>query len=144
MLPSGVAIKSKAKSKEEIPSELQSLYVERDGAFVLDVDGAVDKGELDEFRNTNVALIKERDDLKGGGSSGVKSAQVQAVVAERDSLNARLTAIQIDQGVTTVASKKGLRPTAIPDFTAQNSRGDGFCGCRSNSYTARLHSHQLR
>ena len=30
-----------------------------------------------------------------------------------------MTAIQIDQGVTTVATKKGLRPTAIPDITAR-------------------------
>src|SRR3954447_22595854 len=45
--------------------------------------------------------------------------QLAAVGAERDSLNTRLTAIQIDQGVTTVATKKGLRPTAIPDITAR-------------------------
>ncbi len=32
---SHMALKFKAKSKEEIPAELQSLYVERDGAFVL-------------------------------------------------------------------------------------------------------------
>ena len=40
------------------------LYAEREGAWVLDVDGAVEKSKLDEFRNTNVSLIKERDDLK--------------------------------------------------------------------------------
>ena len=41
------------------------------------------------------------------------------MASERDSLNARLTAIQIDQGVITAATKKGLRPTAIPDITAR-------------------------
>jgi hypothetical protein len=41
------------------------------------------------------------------------------VAAERDALNSQLTAIQIDQGVTAVATKKGLRPTAIPDITAR-------------------------
>src|SRR5512137_2545147 len=45
--------------------------------------------------------------------------QFSAVAAERDALNGRLTAIQIDQGVITVATKKGLRPTAIPDITAR-------------------------
>ena len=45
--------------------------------------------------------------------------QFAAVTGERDSLNARLTAIQIDQGVITVATKRGLRPTAIPDITAR-------------------------
>jgi len=37
-----MALKFKAKSKEKISSELQSLYVERDGGFVLDVEGAVE------------------------------------------------------------------------------------------------------
>jgi hypothetical protein len=34
---------------------------------------------------------------------------VKSIAAERDSLNAKLTAIQVDQGVLTVATKKGLR-----------------------------------
>jgi hypothetical protein len=41
------------------------------------------------------------------------------VVAERDALHGRLTAIQIDQAVVTEATKRGLRPTAIPDITAR-------------------------
>jgi hypothetical protein len=49
-------IKFRAKSKDEIPADLQSLYVERDGAFVLDVEGAVDKSRVDEVRAGNVAL----------------------------------------------------------------------------------------
>lgn len=60
-----MALKFKAKTKEEIPTELQSLYVERDG------------------------------------------------------LNAKLTATQVDQGVVTVATKKGLRLSAIPDITGR-------------------------
>ena len=38
---------------------------------------------------------------------------------ELDVANTRLTAIQIDQGVLTVATKRGLRPTALPDITAR-------------------------
>jgi len=59
-----MAIKFKAKSKEEIPSELQSLYVEREGGFVLDVEGAVEKSKVEEVRGTNAALLKERDELR--------------------------------------------------------------------------------
>src|SRR5438445_5512697 len=153
-----MAIKFKVKAKDEVPAELQSLYVERDGGWVLDADGAVDKSKLDEFRNTNVALIKERDDLKkkfdgidpeevrklaeekqrleeaqqlrGGEVEKVVEGrlrtaktewdrQISAVTSERDSLSARLTAIQINQGVITTATKKGLRPTAIPDITSR-------------------------
>jgi hypothetical protein len=153
-----MALKFKFKTKEEIPAESQSLYVERDGGWVLDVDGAVEKSKLDEFRSNNITLsnqlaeqkkrfegidpeevkklaeekrkLEEAQQLKGGEVDKVvegrlKTAktewdkQFNAVTAERDVLNSRLTAIQIDQGVITVATKKGLRPTAIPDITAR-------------------------
>jgi hypothetical protein len=153
-----MALKFKFKNKEEIPAESQSLYVERDGGWILDVDGAVEKAKLDEFRTNNIALtnqlaeqrkrfegidpedvkklaeekrkLEEAQQLKGGEIEKVvegrlKTAksewdkQFNSVTAERDVLNSRLTAIQIDQGVITVATKKGLRPTAIPDITAR-------------------------
>src|SRR4051812_7880536 len=153
-----MALKLKYKTKDEVPAELQSIYVERDGEFALDVDGVVDKAKHDEFRSANIALKKELEDqkkrfegidpdevrkladekrqleetqqLKLGevekvlenrlrNAKGEWDKQFAAVTAERESLNTRLTAIQIDQGVTTVATKKGLRPTAIPDITAR-------------------------
>ena len=153
-----MSLKFKFKSKDEIPSEQQALYVERDGAWCLDVDGAADKSKLDEFRANNIALsnqlaeqkkrfegidpdavrklaeekqrLEEAQQLKGGEVDKVVEGRLRtaktewdkqfaSVTSERDSLNARLTAIQIDQGVITVATKKGLRPTAIPDITAR-------------------------
>jgi hypothetical protein len=141
-----------------VPAELQSFYVEREGAFVLDAEGVVEKTKLDEFRNTNVALAKERDELKqrfeGIDPEEVRKLaeeklqleeekqlkagevekvmeqrirnlreewdkQLKSLTAERDTLTSRLTAIQIDQGVITVATKRGLRPTAIPDITSR-------------------------
>jgi hypothetical protein len=154
-----MALKYKIKTREEIPAELQALYVERDGAFVLDAEGVVEKAKLDEFRNSNVALLKERDELKQRfdgidpeevrklaeekrklelQAQGHKPEEIEkivvdrvktlkadwdkqlaAITSERDSLTSRLTSIQIDQGVITVATKRGLRPTAIPDITAR-------------------------
>jgi hypothetical protein len=153
-----MALQFKFNSKAEIPTDHLSLYTERDGAWVLDVDGAVEKAKLDEFRNTNVALIKERDELKQRyagidpdevkalaeekrrleEAQALKAGEVEKVVenrikgikadldkqvstlsAEREALTARLTAIQIDQGVITVATKRGLRPTALTDITAR-------------------------
>jgi|ERR1043166_5387974 hypothetical protein len=153
-----MALKFKFKSKDEVPAEHLSLYTERDGAWVLDVEGAVEKAKLDEFRNNNLALAKERDELKQrfdgidpdearavlsdrakleqekqlkagevekvieGRIKGIKAdleKQVGTLASERDALNARLTTIQIDQGVLTVATKRGLRPTAIADITAR-------------------------
>jgi hypothetical protein len=153
-----MALKFKFKSKDEIPADQQALYVERDGSFVLDVDGAVDKSKLEEFRANNITLanqlaeqkkrfegidpdqvrklaeekqrLEEAQQLKGGEVDKVvegrlKTAKTEwdkqfaAVASERDSLNARLTAIQIDQGVIASATKRGLRPTAMPDITAR-------------------------
>ena len=51
-----MALKFKFKTKDEIPAEHLPLYAERDGAWLLDVDGAVDKSKLDEFRTSNVSL----------------------------------------------------------------------------------------
>ena len=59
-----MALKFKAKSKDEIPAELQSLYVERDGAFVLDVDGAVDKARAEELRANSIALSNQLAEQK--------------------------------------------------------------------------------
>jgi len=153
-----MALKFKFKTKDEIPAEHLALYAEREGAWLLDVDGAVDKSKLDEFRTTNVTLLKERDDLKkrfegidpdevrkladekrrleetqqlkAGEVEKVVEARVKALkgdydkqlsaaTSERDALNARLVAIQIDQGVIGAASKRGLRATAMPDITSR-------------------------
>jgi hypothetical protein len=78
-------LKFKLTSKDQIPSEHQSLYVERDGSWLLDVDGAVDKSRLDEFRNTNLALIKERDDLKKR-FDGIEPDEVRKLADEKRSL----------------------------------------------------------
>ena len=153
-----MALKFKFKTREEIPAEHQSFYIERDGAWLLDADGVVEKSKLDEFRNTNVTLLKERDELKqrfegidpdevrkladekrkleeaqqvkAGEVDKVIEARLKStrtewekqhgvVVAERDALHGRLTAIQIDQAVVTEATKRGLRATAIPDITSR-------------------------
>jgi hypothetical protein len=167
-----MALKFKFKTREEIPAEQVSLYTEREGAWGLDVEGAIDKSRLEELRASNATLSKERDELKarfegidpeearallaerqkreeekllkGGdeaaneeaqrqereriekvienrikGVKGELEKQVTTLTTERDALTARLTAIQIDQGVVTVATKRGLRPTALADITAR-------------------------
>jgi hypothetical protein len=153
-----MSLKFTLPSKSEIPAELQSHYVEREGSFVLDVDGAVEKSRLDELRNSNAALTREREEfkkrfegidpdevrklteekrkleeaqqLKAGELEKVLEArvksvrtdlekQVRSLAEERDSLNSRLTTIQIDQGILAAATKRGLRPTALPDITAR-------------------------
>src|ERR1041384_188328 len=108
----------------------------------------VARANLFELRTTNVALVKERDELKQRfagidpdevktlaeekrrleeaqqlkagevekmvenrikGLKGDWEKQLSAATTERDALNTRLVAIQIDQGVITTATKRGLR-----------------------------------
>ena len=80
-----MALKYKFKTKDEIPAEHLALYAEREGAWVLDVDGAVEKTKLDEFRTTNVSLLKERDDLKKR-YEGIDPDAVKALVDEKRQL----------------------------------------------------------
>ena len=133
-----MSLKFKCKSKDEIPADHLPLYAEREGAWVLDVEGAVDKAKLDEFRTTNVALLKERDELKqrleedrqlkAGEVEKVIEARSKAlkadfdkqhstIVAERDALNARLAAVQIDQAAV-----------AADTDEAEPDRRDGVVG----------------
>jgi hypothetical protein len=153
-----MALKYKYAKREEIPAEQVGFYVERDGAFILDAEGATDKTKADEMRNHNIELrkqleqlnarfegidpeqvrqlaaekqrLEEERQLKAGEldkvvENRVKSLksdwdkQVATLTTERDTLTSRLTAIQIDQGIITAATKRGLRPTAIPDITAR-------------------------
>ena len=151
-------LKYKFVKREEIPAEQSALYVEREGAFYLDVEGVTDKVKADELRAHNIELrkqIEERDArfegidpeavrqlaaekerleeeqrLKDGKFQEVMESRLKAqkvdadkllssVTGERDAYFAQLTAIQIDQGVLTAATKRGLRPTALPDITAR-------------------------
>ena len=153
-----MALKFKYGKREEIPAEQAALYVEREGAFYLDAEGATDKAKADEMRNHNVELrkqiealntrfdgidpeefkrladekrkLEESQQLKAGELDkvvenrikGIKTEfdkQLGALTNERDTLTSRLTAIQIDQGVISAATKRGLRPTALPDITAR-------------------------
>jgi hypothetical protein len=74
--------------------------------------------------------LEEAAQIKAGEVDKVIESRVKAaraewdkthgvVVAERDTLTGRLTAIQIDQAVVTEATKRGLRPTALTDITAR-------------------------
>ncbi len=56
-------IKFQIDKKDDIPAGLEAEYTEVNGVWILQVDGAVPKAQLDDFRTKNIALLKERDDL---------------------------------------------------------------------------------
>jgi len=143
-----MALKNKIKSREEIPAELQPHYVEQGGEWILDHDGKAKLEEfrannialtnqLKRYENIDPEAVRqlmedkrkleETAQLKAGEVEKVLASRLKAeldkvhapVVAERDALNSRLAAIQIDQAVVTEATKRGLRSTALPDITAR-------------------------
>src|SRR5215475_6386476 len=80
-----MALKFRFKTKEEIPAESQSLYVERDGGWLLDVDGVVDKAKLDEFRTNNITLTNQLAEQKKR-FEGIDPDEVQKLADEERKL----------------------------------------------------------
>ena len=80
-----MALKFKYKTKGEIPAELQSLYVERDGAWTLDAEGVASQGKLDEFRQNNITLTNELKRFEGIDPDEVRelAAEKQRLLEER-------------------------------------------------------------
>ena len=93
-----MALKFKFKSKDEIPAELAAHYVERDGAWVLDTDGAADKSKLDEFRANNVALLKQLEE-QAKKFEGIDPEEVRKLADEKRTLEEqqRLKAGEFDK-----------------------------------------------
>lgn len=58
-----MALKFVVDTLDTVDEAHRQLYVEKDGKFVLGVEGAVSTEKLNEFRTSNVALLKERDGL---------------------------------------------------------------------------------
>ena len=80
-----MALKFRYKTKDEVPAEHAAFYVERDGAFVLDAEGAVDKSRVDEFRTNNLALKKQLDDLTAK-YEGIDPEAVKTLLADKAKL----------------------------------------------------------
>lgn len=51
-------IRYRYKTKAEIPAAHVDLYIEKDGEFILDAEGAADAAKLAEFRDNNKAILK--------------------------------------------------------------------------------------
>lgn len=59
-----MSLKFTVDTLADVPETARTFYVERDGKFVLDAEGAVSKGRLDEFRENNLALTRQLTDLQ--------------------------------------------------------------------------------
>ena len=57
-----MALKFKVAARDDIPEEQRAFYVDRDGVWLPDVEGTVEKSKLDEFRANNTALLRQLDE----------------------------------------------------------------------------------
>ena len=124
-MPAIMPLKYKFKTKDEIPAEHLPLYAERDGAWLLDVDGAVEKSKLDEFRTSNVSLLKERDDLKKR-YEGIDPDEVHKLADEKRRLEegAQLKAGEVEKVVE--ARVKALKGDFDKQLSAATSERDAL------------------
>jgi hypothetical protein len=122
-----MALKFNFKTKEEIPQEHLPFYAERNGSWILDVDGAVEKSKLDEFRSTNVALLKERDDLKKR-FEGIDPDEVRKLADEKRKLEEaqQLKAGEVEKVVE--ARVKTLRGELEKQVSSLTSERDALNG----------------
>jgi hypothetical protein len=99
-------LKYKYTNAGEIPAELKSFYVERDGAWTLDADGVVSQSKLDEFRQNNITLTNQLKRFDGIDPDAVRqlAADKQRLEDEQrikdgkfqDVLDARLKSAKAD------------------------------------------------
>ncbi len=59
-----MSLKYMVDTLDGVPDAVRPLYAEKDGKFVLAVDGVVPKEKLDEFRDNNIALRRDMDAMR--------------------------------------------------------------------------------
>ena len=59
-----MALKYLVEKLEDVAEEHRALYIPSNGKFVLQVEGAVGKDKLEEFRNNNIQLQQQIDKFK--------------------------------------------------------------------------------
>lgn len=116
-----MALKFKYGKREEIPGDQGALYVEREGAFYLDVEGVVERAKLEEFRANNIKLAQEFEAHKKR-FEGIDPEAVKKLADEKAALEAQLksgSGKDIDQILT--ARLKPLQDS-LAAITAERER----------------------
>jgi hypothetical protein len=80
---------------------------------------AEEKQRLEEEQQLKAGEVEKVLENRIKGLKADWDKEKAALTSERETLTGRLTAIQIDQGIVGTATKRGLRPTALPDITAR-------------------------
>jgi hypothetical protein len=130
-------LKKSYSSAAEVPEALKTAYIEKDGVWLIDIEGGIgDPAKLREFREANLELRREKEELQGKldeaqelalKPQGKISEQVEALKQEHakalaiaqgkaTTAETELTKLRIETAVATEAVKRGVRPEAMQDF----------------------------
>jgi hypothetical protein len=116
-------LKYETNTIEDLPEPLRELYEQTEaGSFRLSVDGAVPKTKLDEFRDNNISLAKERDKLAKALADNDPS-RVEEIVARRtQELTQRLHRSLIEKTIAQLAAEADVLPTAVDDVVQRAAK----------------------
>ena len=104
-----MALKNTYESAQDIPEGMESLYTQsEDGStFTMqEVEGLVDKGRLDEFRENNIQLRKDMESQQGVADTSAKEAET--LRDEMKALQEKFSAIDMEEWNTLQADKKAM------------------------------------
>lgn len=117
-------LKYRIKTLEGLDESVQPLYrKDEDGSYILDVEGAVGKDRLDEFRNNNVLLQQQLDKLKDVDPAKYKELmEIERKVQEKELIEAG----KVDEAVELrVKSLKEDLGGKVETLTQQLSTANG-------------------
>lgn len=123
-----MALAAVVDSVDKIPEAQRSLYIQREGKFVLDIEGtpngfvtaselATEKGKVVEFRENNTKLIKEVEELRPLKTKFGDLDPVTARKAVDELAELKKTGINKPDDVTTIV--KAAVEAAITPFREQ-------------------------
>jgi len=111
-----MALKFKVATLDDVPEALRALYVKRDGAYVLDAEGAVDTDRLAEaersrgqFAKENAKLIEFRKKLEEHGVPVDDEEELDHLVRTRETQKAKATEVDKLQGSLKEAEKRATK-----------------------------------
>ena len=108
---------------DSVPEAVRSHYTERDGKFVLGVEGAVPKDRLDEFRSNNVDLKKRLEAFDGVDVEKYRSlTEQEAKIREKKLIDAGKVEELLAERV---GSMKSEHDKQIQVLTAANQAATG-------------------
>jgi hypothetical protein len=103
-----MALKTTYENAQDIPEGMETLYTEgENGSFVLgEVEGMVDKGRLDEFRENNIQLRKDIESEAAATKAALSKFDEQAVMLK--TLEEKFSSIDMEEWNNLQSEKKAM------------------------------------